>query len=304
MIRSAGLLAAVLAFSSPLLGQQNSTGQPSRPPSTSRMTPDASENRTDPSAQELVKLTARSDLVLVPVVVTDESGKHVSGLQKGAFRIEEDGKVRTVSIFEEIRTENPASRANASASEGNSNFLLGDDHAWRITIVVLDMINSPWVRQREAKRQLTDYLLRSVLRDQRMALFALTSQGIRQLHPFTRDTKVLIDALQKLKLSLSAQESTFAPDSLTPDPVEQEQASDEEQLLSDTLTEQDVALSANCQRIATRETLLAMNQLARAFQALAGRRTLLWASAGFPFIVDGSESFARMGGELDRTSPR
>jgi len=285
MIRSAGLLAAVLAFSSPLLGQQNSTGQPSRPPSTSRMTPDASENRTDPSAQELVKLTARSDLVLVP----DESGKHVSGLQKGAFRIEEDGKVRTVSIFEEIRTENPASRANASASEGNSNFLLGDDHAWRITIVVLDMINSPWVRQREAKRQLTDYLLRSVLRDQRMALFALTSQGIRQLHPFTRDTKVLIDALQKLKLSLSAQESTFAPDSLTPDPVEQEQ---------------DVALSANCQRIATRETLLAMNQLARAFQALAGRRTLLWASAGFPFIVDGSESFARMGGELDRTSPR
>jgi VWFA-related protein len=289
MIRPGGFLVAALAFSLPLFGQQ--------PPARQGALGDP-QDRHNPAAEGLVKLTARSDLVLVPVIVTDQSGKHVSGLRKDAFRVEEDGKVRDISIFEEIRTENPAGHARASTSEERSNFGLGDDQDWRVTVVCIDMINSPWVRQREAKRQLTDYLLRTALRDESMALFALTGQGLRQLHPFTWDTKILIDALQKLKLSLSAQESTFPPDSLTPDPLEQQQASDEEQLLSDTLTELDTTVSANYQRIATRQTLAAMTQLARSLQALPGRKTIIWASAGFPFTIDDPESFARLGDEL------
>ena len=108
----------------------------------------------------------------------------------------------------------------------------------------------------------------------------------------------MIAALQKLKLSLSAQESTYPPDSLTPDPLEQEQASDEEQLISDALADQDTSLSANYQRIATRQTLAAMAQLARTFQALPGRKTVIWASAGFPFTIDDPLSFARLGDDL------
>jgi VWFA-related protein len=298
MIRPTGFLVAVLAFSFPVFGQQKYTRQLPQPPSTGRTTPDASENPANPPAQELLKLTARSDLVLVPVIVTDKSGKHVSGLEKEAFRIEEDGKVRGVSIFEEIKTDKPVSRAKDSTSEGRSNFLLGDDHPWRITIVVLDMVNSPWVRQLEARRRLSDYLLRSVSRDERMALFGLTSRGLRQLHPFTTDTKVLIDALQKLKLELSSEERTEPLDDLTEDSLEQEQASDEEQLLSDMLSDLDTTVSANYQRIATRETLAAMTQLAGAFQAVPGRKTFIWASAGFPFTIDDPQSFARLGDDL------
>jgi VWFA-related protein len=289
MIQPRGLLVAALAFSLPMLEQQAPVRQGA---------PADSHDRDNPRAEELVKLTARSDLVLVPVIVTDQSGKHVSGLGKDAFRVEEDGKVRGISIFEEIKTENPAGHARLSTSGERSNFGLGDDHDWRITVVCLDTINSAWVRQREAKQQLTDYLLRTALREEPMALFALTGQGLRQLHPFTRDTKVLIDALQKLKLSLSAQESTFPPDSLTPDPLEQQQASDEEQLLSDTLTEIDTTVSADYQRFATRQTLAAMTQLAHAFQALPGRKTIIWASAGFSFTIDDPQSFARLGDEL------
>ena len=47
------------------------------------------------------------------------------------------------------------------------------------------MINSPWVRQGEAKRQLADYLLRSAVRDEPIAVFALTRQGLRQVDSFT-----------------------------------------------------------------------------------------------------------------------
>jgi len=280
MIRQAGLLLAALVCVLPVGAQQDPASQGAA------------------SFPEQVKLTARSDLVLVPVIVTDASGKHVSGLEKDAFRVEEDGKLRPVAVFEEVKTENAVGHARPPAAGEQSNFSLDTDHPWRVSIVCLDMINSPWVRQIEAKRQLTDYLLRTALRDEPMALFALTGRGLRQVHPFTRDTKVLVAALQKLKLSLSAQESTFPPDSLTPDPLEQEQASDEEQLLSDTLSDQDAVVTANYQRIATRETLLAMTQLARAYQALPGRKTFIWASAGFPFIIDDPESFARLGEDL------
>jgi VWFA-related protein len=280
MIRQAGLLLAALVCVLPVGAQQDPASQGAA------------------SFPEQVKLTARSDLVLVPVIVTDASGKHVSGLEKDAFRVEEDGKLRAVAVFEEVKTENAVGHARPPTAGEQSNFSLDSDHPWRVSIVCLDMINSPWVRQIEAKRQLTDYLLRTALRDEPMALFALTGRGLRQVHPFTRDTKVLVAALQKLKLSLSAQESTFPPDSLTPDPLEQEQASDEEQLLSDTLSDQDAVVTANYQRIATRETLLAMTQLARAYQALPGRKTFIWASAGFPFIIDDPESFARLGEDL------
>jgi hypothetical protein len=53
--------------------------------------------------------------------------------------------------------------------------------------------------------------------------------------------------------------------------LEQQQASDEEQLFSDILIDLDTTVSANYQRIATRETLTAMTQLGRAFQAVPGR---------------------------------
>jgi VWFA-related protein len=281
-----------------MFGQRGPARQPSQALFTGQAAPGASEDRANRPAQELVKLTARSDLVLVPVIVNDSSGKHVSGLEKDAFRVEEDGKLQGIAVFEEVKTESAAGHARVSTSDEHSNFSLDADHPWRVSIVCLDMINSPWMRQLEAKRQLVDYLLRTALRDEPMALFALTSRGLRQLHPFTRDTKVLIDALERLKLSLSAQESTFPPDNLTPDPLEQAQASDEEQLLSDTLLDQDTSVSASYQRIAPRETLLAMNQLARAYQALPGRKTLVWASAGFPFIIDDPQSFARLGDDL------
>jgi len=247
---------------------------------------------------ELAKLSARSDLVLVPVIVTDKSGKHVSGLQKEAFRIEENGNLRGISVFEETETETPVARGRDTASEGYSNFVFGDEHSWRLTTIVLDMVNTPWMRQLEAKKQLIDYLLRSALHDEPVAIFGLNGSGLHQLHPFTSDSKVLISALQKLKLSLSSDEGTQPPEVFTDDPSEEQQASAEEQLMSDFMQDLSDTPAANYQRIATRETLLGMTQLARAFQAMPGRKTLIWASAGFPFTIDDPQSFARQGDDL------
>ncbi len=275
MCRRARLSAAFLAIASPLLAQQSST-----PP------------------QSPVKLSTRSDLVLIPVIVADKSGKPVSGLSKDAFHIEENGKLRTLSLFEETRTEKLVAGPKESAANTYSNFLPHDEHSLRITILVLDMLNTPWPRQTEAKKQLTDYLLRVTSRDEPMALFGLNGSGLHQLHPFTRDTQVLIVALQKLKLSLSSEERTQPPATLTDDPTIDQQATDEEQLISDMLQDLNDTISANYQRMATRQTLSAMTQIARALQSVPGRKTLIWATAGFPFIIDDPNSFARQGDDL------
>jgi VWFA-related protein len=275
MYRRARLSAAFLAIASPLLAQLATT-----PP------------------QSPVKLSARSDLVLVPVIVTDKSGKPVSGLAEDAFRIEENGKLRTLSLFEETHTEKLVAGPKESAANTYSNFLPHDEHSLRITILVLDMLNTPWLRQTEAKKQLTDYLLRVTSREEPMALFGLNSSGLHQLHPFTRDTQVLIAALQKLKLSLSSEERTQPPATLTDDPTIDQQATDEEQLMSDRMQDLNDTISANYQRMATRQTLYAMTQIARALQSVPGRKTLIWATAGFPFILDDPNSFARQGDDL------
>ena len=298
MLRPAPLLAALFVIVSPLFGQQEAGQLPSQSQSSTKSARTASEDRTVLPLGELAKLSAHANLVLVPVIVTNKSGEHVSGLQREGFHIEENGKVRSVSVFEETKTEKLVPGRKDAASEGYSNFIPGDEHAWRLTMVVLDMINTPWMRQLEAKKQLIDYLLRSAARDEPMAIFGLNSSGLHQLHPFTTDTKVLVDALQKLKLSLSSEERTQPPDEFTNDPSEEQDSWDEEQLMSDFMQDLSDTAAANYQRIATRQTLVAMTQLAHALQAIPGRKTLIWATAGFPFTIDDPQSFARQGDDL------
>lgn len=296
MLRHKSVLVATLLLRAAVLGQQGNSQQASQPPSPSSAAHPALESHTPSQSQELAKLSTRTDLVLVPVLVTS-AGKHVPGLPKDAFRIEENGKVRSISVFEEVTTEKLPAHAKEDPSDVHSNFFPREEQPWRLTAVVLDMINTPAMRQADAKKQLIDYLLRSASREEPMAIFGLAGSGLRQLHPFTRDTTVLISALQKLKLSLSSQERTQPPEVFTDDPSE-EQSSDEEQLMSDFMQELSDNLTANYQRIATRETLLAMTQLAHAFQAIPGRKTLIWASAGFPFTIDDPRSFGRQGDDL------
>jgi VWFA-related protein len=296
MVRPA-LFVTLLLIWLPLFGQDfGQQPSQSQSPSSNPPAPTIPERRPAPPPQELAKVTARTDLVLVPVVVTDKSGKHVPGLQKEAFRIQENGKVRNISVFEEVKTEKLVVHRKDVAPDSYSNFLPGDAQTWRMTAIVLDMINTPMMRQLEAKKQLVDFLLRSASRDEPMAIFGLSGSGLHQRHSFTTDTKILVEALQKLKLSLSSQEATQPPDVF--DDSSEEQASDEEQLMSDFMQDLSDSISAEYQHIATRQTLLGMTQLAHALEAIPRRTTLICASAGFPFTIDDPRSFARQGDEL------
>jgi VWFA-related protein len=287
------MLLACLFCSSPVFCLPTTLPQPQTPP-----VQQGSEEQSASSARQLTKLTVRSDLVLVPVIVTDKSGKPVSGLQKDSFTLEENGKARSISVFDEMKTESLPVGTRDAEPERYANFSAEDDHAWRITIVVLDIINTPSMRQVEARKKLIDYLLRCALQDEPMALFSLNSNGLRQIHPLTTDTKILVEALQKLKLSLSSAERTEAPVNPTDFSSPDQQAGEEEQLMASALSDLDTGVSADYQRTASRQTLAGLKQLARAYQTIPGRKTLIWATAGFPFTIDDPQSFARQGDDL------
>ena len=99
----------------------------------------------------LGKLSARADFVLVPVIVTDKSNNPVSGLTKDAFRLEENGKLRTLTLFEETQTQKLITYRTESSPTTYTNFPPRNEHL-RMTIFVIDMLNTPWLGQFEGKR--------------------------------------------------------------------------------------------------------------------------------------------------------
>jgi VWFA-related protein len=99
-------------------------------------------------------------------------------------------------------------------------------------------------------------------------------------------------------LFASCDESTQPPATLTDDPTIDGEATFEEQLMSDMLQDLNDTVAANYQRMATRQTLAALTQFAHALGAVPGRKTLIWATAGFPFTIDDPSAFARQGDDL------
>src|SRR5690242_12876988 len=71
-----------------------------------------------------IKFTSRTELVLIPTLVTDKSGAHIGGLKKEDFTVFENGSERQVATFEEITTDTRRVSRTRSTQEF-SNFLDG-----------------------------------------------------------------------------------------------------------------------------------------------------------------------------------
>jgi VWFA-related protein len=286
------LIAAALLIASCTFAQQ----APTVPEQASTAARSAESERSVDSAT----FKARTQLVLVPVVVTDKGGKHIAGLTKDAFRLEEDGKARDVALFENVV---PGSAMNTDARPATSlasNFSADGVHPRHFSIVVLDMINTPFLKQTEGRRQLIEFLSKGLPPDEPMTLLGLGSKGIVQLHSFTTDTKALIAALQKLQGSVTstemavseAQRQTEDNDALMNSA--DEQAQQISQFLQDAID----TMAMMQQQDSTWRTLDALNQIAQAYAGDRARKTLIWASAGFPFMLNDPRAFAHMGTDM------
>src|ERR1700691_4742818 len=259
-----------------------------------------------------VKFTARSELVLIPTLVTDKSGNHITGLKKEDFTVLENGGEQKIATFEEITSD--AHRLSRPANPNEfSNSVAGTGFNRRITLMVLDLVNTRFADQAYARQDLLKYLTQSVDQHEPTALYTLTRSGIHVIHDFTTDPRILVAALHKVKgdtyqmvdgpEEVEAITGTASPDGSADvsgssgssggtgskggagsSNVTAAVAS-EAQRFQTMMEDTELNFQSFEQRLAITYTLQGMQQVAQALAAFPGRKALIWASGGFPFSV-------------------
>jgi VWFA-related protein len=238
-------------------------------------------------------------LVLVPVVVTDKAGVPISGLRRESFTVLENGREQPISVFEEVRPE--ASRVERSPRRTNefSNILAGAGTPKRLTIIALDMVNTPFLDQTRAREELIRYLVRNVESNNLVSLVTIHRRGIRVIHDFTSDTDSLVAALRTVAGRFHLMEGAGAAATGTsPDPSSQAQplssGSGDSASAVQRLTEFAEAKEAQAdaqfggyqQAAAIAMTLEALQHIAQAYAGVPGRKSLIWITGSFPFAID------------------
>lgn len=227
-------------------------------------------------------ITSSSELVLIPAVVNDKSGSHISGLKREEFVLKQDGKSQSIAIFEEVKTNSTRVRRSEGEQGTFSNIDPDGTDYHRLSIIVLDFVNTPFVDQSNARAALFKFLSEVAGSGEPMCLLVLTNGGLTLLHDFTDDPKALAMALSKAQANAT--------------PLVHEQAVDPHHPVGDGLAEfitkiirgqlqAEAQLTSLENKAAASLTVQALQQIAKAFRGLPGRKSLIWASSGFPFSL-------------------
>ena len=230
--------------------------------------------------------TSSTNLVLIPTLV-EKSGSHLGGLAKEDFLVKQDGKPRPIAIFEEVKTD--TARAQRSAGEHGtfSNIDPTSSGYHRLSIIVLDFVNTRLPDRANARAALLKFLTDVADSGEPMCLLVLTSSGLTVLHDFTDDPKLLASALAKAKETSPSMtyETTVDPHHPTGDSLA---AAITAMIRGHMAMETEMAAQET--KAAASITVQALEQIAKAFRGFPGRKSLIWASSGFPFSLSPSTS--------------
>src|SRR5580692_2047830 len=267
----------------------------------------AGDKGKDKDASE-VKFAAGAKLVLVPTLVTDTSGNHISGLKQEDFTVLENGAPQKIATFEEI-TSDPHRLSRPRNPNEFNNALAGGASARRVTLIVLDLINTPFLDQANARKELLKYLTQSVNEREPTGLYTLTRSGVQVVHDFTSDPRILVAALHVVKgdsyqmvdsdEEVEAITGTASPDGSAGAPSgggssksggsskgnAQAAVQGEAQKLQSMMEDTELNFKSFEQRLAITYTLDGLQTVAQALAGVPGRKSLIWASGGFPFSV-------------------
>jgi VWFA-related protein len=262
-------------------------------PATAPAATPAVPNGTQPAATTgIATIHARTNLVVVDVVVTDSKKNPIHGLQKSDFTLMEDGKLQVVRNFEE-HTEVPLSATTVVAPEKLPAGLFTNKSAapanGPVNVLLLDYLNTPLIAQANAKKQLIDFLDKAPA-GTRIAIFGLTTH-LYMLQGFTSDMAALKVAMASKKGT--TQVSDILTDAVNAGPMgttafadAAAQYADVTQAMLDDMARVDAQITSEEQNNRALYTLNAFDQLARYLVGIPGRKNVIWFSAGFPLDVE------------------
>jgi VWFA-related protein len=281
------------------------TGGTRLDPLSSSVPPSAYVPPTSVHADQEAKVVFKSQTVLVqvPVVVTDKSGNHVHSLTKDDFKVFENGKEQKIAACEEVvasqgRLQPPENQPNTF-----SNLAQDKEKPRAVMVFVIDAVNTPFLDQAYGRKQLIKYLAENLEPGQALALVSIGSRGMKVLSGLTTDPAVLITALKKVNGEISAMQGINS-DTQTLAAVTTPtlggaselsradffDAENAESGLKDFVASDDVALSAFEQERAIEDTLQSFLEIAQSLSGVPGRKSLIWATGGFPFYMDSASA--------------
>ncbi len=288
-------------------GQQNSQPAAESQPS-SDVAPQPSQPTSQPTSQsidqseEVLRVTSR--MVLVDAVVTDNSGKPISGLKADDFKIRENGNRQTIRAFgarspELLRQQAGTSSPHALAPGMFTNIPDFRPEYGPLTILLIDSLNTPNFDQPYMRDALIKYL-QGMGTQQNVAVFSL---GIRLglVQNLNADPQILQEALKRIasrpslkkrkpNASASPEDSTesrarlLAADLLGVGTVydKERQISMMQSSVLEFFPDQAVVQTDARVRL----TLDALQKISRHVAGYRGRKNLIWLSAAFPLSID------------------
>lgn len=301
-------LASVVLLSSVLTWSQTHGGGGGHPGPPPPVRTGGNSGRTAPSpsgsgfpgstpfhtADEEGKIEFRTQAILVqvPVVITDKSGNHIHGLTKDDFHIFENGKEQKLSTFEEIVATNAKLPVVAAKPGEFTNLTLSEQQPRSVTVIALDTVNTPFLDQTYGRRELVKYLANSLESGQVFALMIITSHGLKVVQGLTGDSAHLMDILKKTGGEVSALQTVGTDaqaDAATGDipgpPILISQGADPAAAMADFVERGDAIYAQFQQQNAIETTMNAFRGIAWALSGIPGRKSLIWATGGFPFVI-------------------
>jgi VWFA-related protein len=222
-------------------------------------------------------LSANTELVLVPVLVTDYTGKPVPGLHQSDFVLHSDGKAQPIKIFEdsgaapEVRTSLARRVAPSTAASQEFSTVPEGGMPQHLLIIPIDWINSPYVEQGWAQQELLKYFSKGTP-EEPFALVAITENGLVQIHSFSSDPKALLESIreQHAKIGKAERKQKTAAELRTPETKLMAMAA--------------AAVQESVEMKAVNATVLSFEQLERAYAGIPGRKSLIWLSDKMPDV--------------------
>jgi VWFA-related protein len=252
--------------------------------------------QAQPEKDKKPGIAVRSEVVLVPAVVTDHSGAHVSNLTQADFTILENGQQQKIAFFHHIRANTTPGEVAISQHPGEFTNR-AQTNSDRSAILVFDLLNSSITEQSNARDELMKFLLESPALGEPVCLLAFDAEGVKLLHDFTKDPALLAGALQSTKNQPSPKDST------TTNPLDKYETYQgwntrspihNAAALQGRQDVQEYATNAVAADLAARTwlTLEALREIGEAYSGLPGRKSLIWATGGFPFQMEDASNFA------------
>jgi VWFA-related protein len=259
--------------------------------------PGFAQSQTSRSAEpnNTAAIKIHTGLVLVPTVVTAPSDAHGANLTRENFALLKNGRPQPITFFEHVQT--TVESMTRPTTPPNTFTNLVQANSQRLTIIVLDQLNSSVLEQRTARDQLLKFLSTSTNNKEPLCLIALDATGLKAIHDFTTDPSLLAQALQQLSEHGATKDipldnplaTTFRMFNGWHSPSQTRNmasAGGRAAVLQSTIDSREMSDS-----LRIRITLEALRTIGESFTGIPGRKALIWSTGGFPFEIDDRAQF-------------